>query len=131
MLSACYEEKLWKPSSRKLIRLLLELGADPNVKDLKGNSPLHVVSTCEYDSPSSADLLFEYGADRDQRNAMGQTPLDVWRSAQRRYPQRLAPMWATGTVPSLAFWCARSLRRSQIPVDLLPNSLRKFVLHPK
>jgi len=117
------------PYEPEIIRLLLEVGADVTVKNDEGNSPLHLVSTHRF--PSAADLLFAYGAQPDQRNLKGETPLDVWKSTQRNYPQRLAPMWATNTVQPLSFWCARSLRRSQIPLDKLPESLRKFVLHPK
>jgi len=53
-------------------RLLLEHGASIGLRNLKGNTALHVVSSLEV-----AKLLMEYGADIDATNNDGLTPLET------------------------------------------------------
>ncbi len=69
------------------IRLLLEVGADANVTDNKGNSPLHHVvrwtrEASEYVSPI-ATLLLKHGALPHQCNSSNETPLDLWTMHKR------------------------------------------------
>lgn len=110
------------------IRLLLEVGANPTVKNRDGNSPLHLVAhwmgEAENDSPT-ADLLLQYGAHLDQVNKLQETPLDVWKKKQEG--RILSPPDWINTVPSLACWSARSLRRNNTSNDRIPKNLRDFV----
>jgi hypothetical protein len=57
------------------VRFLLEHGADPNVQDKDGGTPLHfAVEGCHVDV---ARLLLDYGADPTIRDNKGRTPLDI------------------------------------------------------
>ncbi len=63
--------------SPMIIRMLLEKGADPNIPDAYGSSPLHMAAKdCDDDTEIARDLL-EYGADVDARGEKGRTPLQI------------------------------------------------------
>lgn len=64
----------------ELLRAFLEFGADPNVTDREGRTPLHAVNFSQGPSTTtpaeSAGLLIDYGADLNARDDMMQaTPL--------------------------------------------------------
>ena len=75
ILAGCRQEK----SNRhvKLMRILLEAGADPNIKDVAGYSALHHCFTCYGNSKTleCAKLLVEYGAEVNAVNRFGCTAL--------------------------------------------------------
>jgi ankyrin repeat protein len=61
-----------------IAKLLLNYGANPNTRDLKGNTPLHYAS-----SPLIRNKLLSHGADTSLVNFSGQTPLSntlIWQS---------------------------------------------------
>jgi hypothetical protein len=62
-------------NSPRIIRLLLEYGADSNVKNEDGDTPLHAAVRVE--SPRIITLLLEYGADRNVKNDDGESALDL------------------------------------------------------
>jgi cytohesin len=65
-------------------RALLELGADPDTTDERGNTPLHCTAamTFSVDASEFAKLLLEHGADVNARNTAGLTPLGLLKMAR-------------------------------------------------
>ena len=51
----------------------LRLGADPNARDLSGNTPLHKAAIAG--STAKVETLVRYGADLEAYNRYGRTPL--------------------------------------------------------
>lgn len=54
---------------------LLDLGADPDIKNLQGRSPLHFAA--RYANLESSLLLIEYGANINTQDSEGNTPLII------------------------------------------------------
>lgn len=57
----------------EIIKLLLDYGADPNLKDKKGNTPIDIA--IENESNEIIKLLLDHGANKDMKNLEGVTPL--------------------------------------------------------
>ena len=57
----------------KVIKLLLDKGANINIRDVDGNTP--IISACGYGSIDIAKLLLEHGANINDKNNEGYTPL--------------------------------------------------------
>ena len=130
LISACHDPTN-NASSLAIIRLLLEVGADPNAKTNRGYSPLHLVAgwmdNRETESPI-ADLLLEIGAHLDSANILRETPLDVWKRIRCDIAEEilLPPTWMN-PVLRLSCWSARTIQRHKIPYDKLTKSDRDFV----
>ena len=65
------------------IETLLENGADPNVTDDKGQTPLHFIAQKGI-GKNQMQLLLEHGADLNIRDDAGQTPLDYAKKTKRK-----------------------------------------------
>ena len=65
------------------VACLLANGADPNVTDDKGQTPLHFIAQKGV-GKNQAKLLIEHGADPNARDDAGQTPLDYAKKAKRK-----------------------------------------------
>lgn len=65
------------------IACLLANGADPNVTDDKGKTPLHFISIKGI-GKNQVQLLVEHGANLNARDDAGQTPLDYANRAKRK-----------------------------------------------
>ena len=62
---------------------LLENGADPNVTDDKGRTPMHIIAQKGV-GKNQIQLLIEHGGGITIRDAEGKTPLDYARKAKRK-----------------------------------------------
>ena len=63
-------------SNRELVAHLLQLGADPSVRNDADDTPLHVLATFpDAETPAAARCLLLAGADLGARNQRGHTPL--------------------------------------------------------
>ncbi len=58
---------------KEAFEIYLKQGADPNLKDFRGNTPL--LYAVHEGNPEATKLLIEYGADIDTYNILGFTPL--------------------------------------------------------
>jgi ankyrin repeat protein len=56
-------------------KLLLEAGANPNIKNYEGQTPLHKAAADE--APKVIALMIQFGADINQRDDFGDTPLKL------------------------------------------------------
>ena len=63
---------------RRIVKLLLNAGASPNVADEEGTTPLMMVEDVEI-----AQALLARGAQRGARNKAGRTALDIARQEGR------------------------------------------------
>lgn len=130
-----------KEENLAMIRFLLEVaGANPNVKNVEGDSPLHLVAyrrmgviggnemKAELDSPTAALLLVQHGAHLDVVNNLQQTPLDVWKEKREEAGSSTLspPAWLNPLHP-LYCWSTRVIQRSGISYAHLPKSVQDFV----
>ncbi len=85
-----HQRGMWTPlhwlSQRGLtdgIACLLANGAEPNVVDDKGQTPLHFIAQKGV-GKNQAELLIEHGANLNLRDDAGKTPLDYAKKAKRK-----------------------------------------------
>ncbi len=81
---------MWAPlhwiAQRGLTRgvlCLLENGADPNIKDDKGRTPMHIIAQKGV-GKNQVQVLIEHGGDTNIRDADGKTPLDYAQKAKKK-----------------------------------------------
>jgi len=118
------------------VRFLLKLGADPNVINVDGASPLHILAE-ELDNVEIRDmtarLLLKSGAHLDMVNNERKTPADVWLELDREEGLNVVredlPNWLKGDCKKLTCLSARVIRDHQVPYhgDKLPVELIPFV----
>ena len=65
----------------ELIRLLLKHGANPNVQDDRGATPLH--EAVKRKKVDAVKVLLQHGADSAIRDSEGKTPIDYAKEAGR------------------------------------------------
>jgi len=120
--------------SAQVIRVLLEVGADPDSTDEAGNTGLHLlIKSGERESSPAMQALFEAGTHVDQTNRDGQTMTDLL------YKDYTPKIGAENKIivnrlqfPSLKCLCALAVRRyGSLPDDarhrLVPSDLFDFI----
>lgn len=96
---APYDLEAWNPpcmtAAVPMLRVLLAHGADPNVQDRDGDTPLHLVlaSRIVKDPTEAVRVLIAGGADPRRKNLAGRSPLDealarVGEGAETYFPRR-------------------------------------------
>ena len=75
MFAAGQEEQYIKIENDKVVRLLLEHGAEVDAKNESGETALMVAASNGYEK--NVTLLLEHGADADLRNADGKTAREL------------------------------------------------------
>ena len=96
---APYDLGAWNPpcmtAAVPILRVLLAHGADPNVQDRDGDTPLHFVlaSRIVKDPTEAVRVLLAGGADPQRKNRAGRSPLDaalarVGEGAETYFPKR-------------------------------------------
>ncbi len=68
----------------KIIKLLLDAGADPNLKDSAGKTALHYLADSEVPHPKALEYLLQVGANINAQDNNGDTPLH-WAIRKKRY----------------------------------------------
>jgi len=126
----------------KTVRLLLQLGADPNAGDKEGNSPLHSLAQLNRELiDPTARLLLEKGAHLDRVNKSGKTSADLWLEKHGSRKRRLdegdqqgavgfknqLPDWAFEGVPRLLCLSSRIIRAHRLPYRVGPVTLHPFI----
>ena len=107
-----------------IVRMLLEHGADPNLRDAKGYTPLHYAVRIEMRKAVVVvvDLLLLHGADLFALDPTGRTPLEV-----------AGPEMAAYLRPLVAKWLMRAARQTSVsclPDDLMRDMIRPLVARP-
>ncbi len=88
----------------EILKLLVQAGGDPNVKDSTGNTPLHFAAAdgraFDRNSPKAATLayLISKGGDASVKNNSGKTPLDLATEANDRIAEEI--LKGSGTPPT-------------------------------
>ncbi|EFX65618.1 hypothetical protein DAPPUDRAFT_332992 [Daphnia pulex] len=141
-----------KTSQFKLIKLLLEAGANPNAVDKYHRSPLHILASKErsrvalWSQPNystQADyfialvrIFLDGRFHEDQVNLRGQSALECLLSSKLllMYPNpeicQIVGNFLTGISP-LSCLAAQAIRRHKLPCESLPMLLKYMVLHHK
>ncbi|CAH1109897.1 unnamed protein product [Psylliodes chrysocephalus] len=109
--------------SPHLAEVLLKVGADPNLKDEDGNTPLHLTAMAKPCPPSSVvQVLLANGAHIDTVNNVGETFSDLLKG------QPVHQLVNTVKYTRLSCTAARVIRQFKIPYrGIVPSALESFI----
>lgn len=113
---ATYEKEFEK------IKALLRAGADPNVTDSYGNTPLHKIAAFAYNTENIITMLVQYGANMDVQNNDGDTPLHI--AAEKSSPDSVRKFLEIGASFSI------TNNKGETPLALARNSAAQGVFEP-
>ena len=82
------------------IACLLANGADPNVKDDKGRTPMHIIAQKGI-GKNQVQLLIEDGGDINSRDVHGETPLNYAQKAKKKSVKNFLTEYANQTQESI------------------------------
>ena len=108
----------------EIVKQLLTNGADPNAKDISGNTPLHaaVERPNTVDHPKVVDLLRESGADNRIKNLAGNTPYDVGKAAKTDNV-----LMKDTVIPKLKVMTAREIEEEERLMEKLKDNHKKVI----
>lgn len=93
--------------------LLLACGADPNIRDTEGRTPLMLVAASGTQAEDFVPLLLNAGADASLKDAKGQTATDIDRNRTLyRYPSHFEKAVATWKPPEVYIEAQRQAVRA-------------------
>jgi ankyrin repeat protein len=67
----------WHPETENVVAVLLEYGADPNIPNAFGWTPLHLACQIDTRNKRIAELLLEHGACPHVLTRDGRSPMDL------------------------------------------------------
>lgn len=105
------------------LAFMISKGADPNIGDAKGDTPLILVSRIGY--MEGARTLLAMGAKVDTANKLGETPLII--AVQQRQPQTVRLLLEAGANPDKADHAAGYSARDYAKRDTRSGELLRLI----
>ncbi|EFX74179.1 fem-1-like protein [Daphnia pulex] len=110
--------------STEVIRLLLDVGADPESTDHDGNTALHILAQTQPCPSSAVSLVLQRGGHLDQVNLQGRSFAQLLENVQP-----IHEVVNTLQFTTLKCLCARVIRQHRLLFNgLVPQTLQPFVL---
>lgn len=107
-----------------MLQVLLRVGADPNLRDDYGNTPLHLAAMAKPCPASVAQVLLNYGAHIDFVNDEGETFAVLLKE------QKVHELVNTAKFTRLSCVAARVIRQYRIPYKgIVPSKLETFIMN--
>lgn len=78
---------VFSAGKNQVANLLIEKGADVNIADRTGTTPLHLAA--KYRTPELVDLLIKHGADVNQKDENNKTALDLAENEKSKLSKRV------------------------------------------